>query len=342
MSWTHSQIVLHQINATETDAQLYAKLASAIIYMNPEMRGSPDLIARNNRGQSSLWSHSISGDLPIVLVKIGNINNIEMVKQMIQAHAYWRLKGLTVDLVIWNEDHGSYRQTLQNQIMALVSPLVGAQINENPGGVFIRSADQLSIEDRILFQTVARVVLSDGFGPLEEQINRNIKIKSVVPYFTPVKFYASTPTAVTLPEGLQFFNGTGGFSADGKEYVMITAPGKATPSPWCNIIANDALGSVISENGQAYTWLENAHEFRLTPWNNDPVSDLEGECYYLRDEESGRFWSPTPLPAGGKTPYITRHGFGYSAFEHSEDGIHTEMTVFAELEAGSNLRSSDP
>lgn len=334
LSWTHSQIVLHQINATETDAQLYAKLASAIIYMNPGMRGPSDLIARNNRGQSNLWSHSISGDLPIVLVKIGNINNIELVKQMIQAHAYWRLKGLTVDLVIWNEDHGSYRQTLQNQIMALVSPLVGAQINEGPGGVFIRSSDQLSVEDRILFQTVARVVLSDGFGPLEEQINRNIKIKNVIPYFTPVKFYSSIPTAVVLPEGLQFFNGTGGFSANGKEYVIITAPGKTTPAPWCNVIANGALGSIISESGQSYTWLENAHEFRLTPWNNDPVSDLEGECYYLRDEESGRFWSPAPLPAGGKTPYITRHGFGYSTFEHSEDGIHTEMTVFAELDAG--------
>ena len=142
LSWTHSQIVLRQINATEADAQLYAKLASAIIYTNPAFRGAPDLISRNNRGQSSLWSHSISGDLPIVLVKIEDVNNIELVKQMIQAHAYWRLKGMVVDLVIWNEDHGSYRHTLQNQIMSLVAPLVGAQINEDPGGVFIRSADQ--------------------------------------------------------------------------------------------------------------------------------------------------------------------------------------------------------
>lgn len=334
LSWTHSQLVLRQINATEADAQLYTKLASSVIYTDPAMRGAPDIISRNNRGQSSLWSHSISGDLPIVLVKIENVNNIELVRQMIQAHAYWRLKGMTVDLVIWNEDHGSYRHTLQNQIMSLVVPLVGAQINEDPGGVFIRSADQLSNEDHILFQTVARVVLSDRFGSMEEQINRNVKIKNVVPYFTPVKFYPSTPTAVTPPENLQFFNGTGGFSENGKEYIIITEPGRVTPAPWCNIIANDGFGSIISESGQAYTWLENAHEFRLTPWNNNPVNDLEGECYYLRDEESGRFWSPAPLPARSKTPYITRHGFGYSVFEHSEDGIFSEMTVFVDPDAG--------
>lgn len=332
LSWTHSQIVLRQINATEADAQLYAKLASAVIYTDPAFRGAPDLISRNNRGQSSLWSHSISGDLPIVLVKIEDVNNIELVKQMIQAHAYWRLKGMIVDLVIWNEDHGSYRHTLQNQIMSLVVPLVGAQINEDPGGVFIRSADQLSNEDRILFQTVARVVLSDKFGSLEEQLNRNVKIKNVIPYFTPVKFYPSTPTAVTLPENLQFFNGTGGFSENGREYIILTEPGKVTPAPWCNVVANAGFGSIISESGQAYTWLENAHEFRITPWNNNPVSDLEGECYYLRDEESGKFWSPAPLPARSKTPYITRHGFGYSIFEHSEDGIYSEMTVFVDLD----------
>ncbi len=334
LSWTHSQVILRQINASETDAQLYARLASAVIYTDQEMRGAPDFISRNNRGQSSLWSHSISGDVPIVLVKIENAGNIELVRQMIQAHAYWHLKGIVVDLVIWNEDHGGYRHTLQNQIMSLVAPLVGAQIKEQPGGVFIRSADQLSNEDRVLFETVARLVLSDKFGSLEEQINRTVKIKNVIPYFTPLKFYPSIFTSVSLPENLQCFNGTGGFSADGKEYVMMTSPEKVTPAPWCNVIANPEFGTIISESGQAYTWMENAHEFRLTPWNNNPVNDLEGECYYLRDEENGKFWSPSPLPVRGKSPYITRHGFGYSVFEHSEDGIHSEMTVFVDMETG--------
>ncbi len=349
LSWTHSQIILRQINASESDAQLYGKLASAVIYLNQSLRAAPDVIVRNNRGQSGLWGHSVSGDLPIVLVQIENPENIELVKQLIQAHAYWRLKGLMVDLVIWNEDHGNYRHTLHNQIMSLVAPLVGAQIKEDPGGVFIRSSDQLSHEDRLLFQAVARVVLSDKAGTLEEQLSKITKAKTVIPYFTPLKFYSSVQTPVSLPEDLQYFNGTGGFSKDGKEYVILTDPSKLTPVPWCNILANPEFGSVVSESGQAYSWRENAHEYRLTPWNNNPVGDLEGECFYIRDEESGRFWSPAPLPVRGKTPYITKHGLGYSIFEHIEDGVHSVMTVFIELETGVkftiirlNNRSSRP
>ncbi|MBX2924583.1 MAG: cyclic beta 1-2 glucan synthetase [Chitinophagaceae bacterium] len=334
LSWTHSQIILQQINASESDAQLYSKLAGAVIYLNQSLRASPDIIVQNHRGQSGLWGHSVSGDLPVVLVKIENPENIELVKQLIQAHAYWRLKGLTVDLVIWNEDHGNYRHTLQNQIMSLVAPLVGAHINENPGGVFIRSADQLSHEDRLLFEAVARIVLSDKDGALEEQLSKAVKGKTVIPYFTPLKFYPSQPSALRLSEELLFFNGTGGFSKDGKEYVIQTDHSGFTPVPWCNVLANPCFGSVVSESGQAYSWRENAHEYRLTPWNNDPVGDLEGECYYVRDEESGKFWSPAPLPVHSNSPYITRHGLGYSVFEHMEDGIYSVMTAFVELETG--------
>ena len=333
LSWTHSQVVLRQINAVETDAQLYAKLAGSVIFANASLRANPDVIFRNKRGQSGLWSYSISGDLPIVLLQIKDSANIELVEQMIQAHAYWRLKGLMVDLVIWNDDHGGYRQTLQNQILGLIAPIIGADVKEQPGGIFIRSSDQISNEDRILFQTVARIVIEDSMGTLEEQMARRGKVKSIIPYFNPVKFHASIPTAVLLPEGLLFFNGTGGFSKDGKEYFIITAPGKVTPAPWINVLANPNFGTVISESGQSYTWVENAHQYRLTPWNNDPVSDLNGEVFYIRDEESGKFWTPTPLQGDSKLPYITRHGFGYSIFEHIEDGIYSEATVFVDVDS---------
>jgi len=332
LSWTHSQVVLRQINAGEADAQLYSKLAGSVIFANPSLRADQNIIIKNHRGQSALWSYSISGDLPIVLLQIEDAANIDLVKQLIQAHAYWRLKGLIVDLVIWNEDHGGYRQVLQNEIQSLIAPVLGADFKEQPGGIFIRSADQISNEDRILFQTLARIVISDRMGSLEEQANRRSKVKSIVPYFTPVKFYPSVATSVTLPEDLQFFNGIGGFSKDGKEYIITTTAAQTTPAPWINVLANPNFGTIISESGQSYTWLENAHEFRLTPWNNDPVSDLAGEVFYIRDEESGRWWSPTPLPGRSKSSYITKHGFGYSIFQHSEDGIYSEMCVFVDLE----------
>jgi cellobiose phosphorylase len=332
LAWTHSQVILRQINASEADAQLYARLASSIIFANASLRTDTSIIIKNRRGQSGLWSYSISGDLPIILLQIEDAANIELVKQMVQAHAYWRLKGLLVDLVIWNEDHGGYRQVLHNDIISLVAPGT-VDAKDNQGGIFIRSADQISNEDRILFQTVAHIVISDRYGSLEEQMIRRNKLKSTIPYFSPTKFHATVTTSVAPKKNLQFFNGIGGFSEDGKEYVITTTPTQPTPAPWVNVLANPNFGCIISESGQSYTWLENAHEFRLTPWNNDSIIDLKGEAFYLRDEESGKFWSPAPLPCRGQSPYITRHGFGYSIFEHSEDGIDSEMTVYVDIEA---------
>jgi cellobiose phosphorylase len=334
LAWTHSQVILRQLNASEADAQLYNRLAGSVIFSNDANRTEPSVIIKNNRGQSGLWSYAISGDLPIVLVQIEDSSNLDLVKQMVQAHAYWRLKGLMVDLVIWNEDHGGYRQELQDRIHGLVAPGVSANLKDQPGGIFIRSSDQVSNEDRILFQSVAHLVISDRLGTLEEQMNRGAKLKTAIPFFAPTRFYTSLTPAVdevlVLPETLKFYNGYGGFSPDGKEYIMMTNSGNRTPAPWINVLGNPVFGSIVSESGQSYTWVENAHSLRLTPWNNDTVGDLKGEAFYLRDEESGKFWSPAALPCESNYPYMTRHGFGYSVFTHFEDGIHTELWVFVD------------
>jgi cyclic beta-1,2-glucan synthetase len=329
LAWTHSQVILRQINATEADAQLFGRLASSVIYVNPLLRADPSVIIKNRRGQSGLWGYSISGDLPIVLLQIEDQGNIQLAKQLIQAHTYWRLKGLIVDLVIWNEDHGGYRQIFQNQIQALIP----SELMDRPGGVFVRVADQISNEDRILFQTVARINISDTFGTLADHINRKVTVKSMIPYISQPPSYAHQMTSVPSEKNLIFFNGLGGFSPEGSEYIITIDNKNRTPAPWVNVIANPVFGTVISESGQAYTWSENAHEMRLTPWNNDPVSDSAGEIFYLRDEEAGHFWSVTPLPRGGQSSYCTKHGLGYSVFEHVEDGIHSEMSVYVDLDS---------
>jgi cellobiose phosphorylase len=169
LAWTHSQVLLRQINASESDAQLYGRLASSIIFANSLLRAEPAILIKNHRGQSGLWGYSISGDLPIVLLQIEDPANINIVRQLVQAHAYWRLKGLAVDLVIWNEDHAGYRQLLQEQIIGLIAAGVEANIIDRPGGIFVRSADQISNEDRILFQTVARIIISDTRGTLADR-----------------------------------------------------------------------------------------------------------------------------------------------------------------------------
>jgi cellobiose phosphorylase len=334
LAWTHSQVVLRQFNATEADAQLYGHLASSVLYANSSLRADASIIAKNRRGQSSLWGYAISGDLPIVLLQIADPANIELVRQLVQAHAYWRLKGLVVDLVIWNEDHAGYRQLLHDQIMGLIAAGVEANVTDRPGGIFVRSGDQISNEDRMLLQSVARAIITDTQGTLANQISRRGLVEVPIPRLTSTRTHRiESPAAAAMSRpDLIFFNGLGGFTPDGREYVITTAPGHVTPAPWVNVLANPHFGTVISESGLAYTWTENAHELRLTPWYNDPVSDASGEAFYLRDEESGRFWSPAPLPSRGAMPYATRHGFGYSVFEHTEDGIRSELWVYVALD----------
>jgi cyclic beta-1,2-glucan synthetase len=340
LAWTHSQVVLRQINATEADAQLYGRLASSVIYANSSLRADKSVLNRNRRGQSGLWGYAISGDLPIVLLQIGDLEKIDLLRQLIQAHAYWRLKGLIVDLVIWNEDRAGYRQTLQERIMGLIAAGIEAHVINRPGGIFVRPADQISDEDRILVQSASRVIISDRRGSLGDQINLHSlmgeRVKHLnMPRFLPVRAHVTDLPAITVSphDDLLFNNGLGGFTSDGREYIITTTLGHVTPAPWVNVLANSEFGSIISENGVSYTWSENAHEFRLTPWSDDSVSDVSGEAFYLRDEESGHFWSPTPFPCRGSTPYVCRHGFGYTCFEHSEGGISSELTVYVALDA---------
>jgi cyclic beta-1,2-glucan synthetase len=337
LAWTHSQVLLRQLNASLADAQLYEHMATAIIYPNAHLRAAPGVLRSNRRGQSGLWGQAISGDLPIVLLQIAEPARIELVRQLVQAHAYWRLKGLAVDLVIWNEDRLGYRQELQDQIMGLIASGSEASLLDRPGGIFVRPAQQLSGEDRILVQASARIILTDSHGSLAEQISRR-RAEAHAPRFEPGRqkrsiAIAPTGTPAAAPIALQLTNPHGGFSLDGREYVITLAPGQTTPAPWVNVLANPHFGTVISENGSAYSWGENAHEFRLTPWHNDPISDTGGEALYLRDEETGQIWSPTPLPSRGSGDYVTRHGFGYSVFTHSEDGIHSELWVYVALDA---------
>ena len=330
----HGKVVLQQLNATEADAQLYGRLASSIIYASQYRRANPALLLKNTRGQSGLWAYSISGDLPIVLLRIGDPSTIELAAKLIQAHAYWRLKGLAVDLVIWNEERTGYRQVFNDRIIGLIAAGPEASLYDKTGGVFLRHQDQMSEEDQVLMQAAARVVFLDSDGTLADQVRRHIRGETTVPKFiAPRRFERTLPAPENFrQDNLLFFNGWGGFTQDGREYVIQIKRENPTPMPWVNVVANKQFGTVISQNG-GYTWFENSHEFRLTPWYNDPVSDRSGEAVYLRDENSGRFWSATPQPAPGAGDYLNRHGFGYSVFEHSQYSLKSELWIYVDIDA---------
>ncbi len=364
LAWTGSQVTLRQLDCTEAEAQEFGRLAGALVQADPARRAAASLLLANRRGQHGLWSYGISGDHPIVLLRIADPGRMDLVRRVVRAHSYWRIKGLTVDLVILNEDSSVYRQTLHEQIVGMISVGLEMAMLDKPGGIFVRRSEQIPLEDRTLFQAVARVVLSDENGSFSDQVQAPAIPEPPVAPLQPRRLPDPEPPAPLPKRNLTLYNGIGGFTPDGREYV-ITLPGiprareplrparfgnlnpwwsgrreptpaepgpgatvaAMTPAPWVNVLANPYFGTVISESGSAYSWLENCHEFRLTPWHNDPVSDPPGEAFYVRDEETGVYWSPTPLPARGTTPYVVRHGFGQTVFEHKEQGLQTELTV---------------
>ncbi|RJO66043.1 MAG: cyclic beta 1-2 glucan synthetase [Myxococcales bacterium] len=335
---THSQAVLGHLGASEAEAQNYGELASAVIFPVGACRAPNSILRRNRKGQSGLWGYAISGDLPIVLLSVSDADNLHLVRNLLRAHAYWRMQGLLTDLVIWNENASGYRRVLNEQILELIAAGAEAQLVDKPGGVFVRHVDSFPEEDRVLLQAVARIVVRDVDGPLDQQLDRwrRAMLPSRASMLAPTR-QARPPEGEVAPmprrDDLIFSNGTGGFTRDGREYIIDLPPGYHTPAPWVNVIANPRLGAVISESGSAYTWFGNAQLYRLTPWSNDSVSDPSGEAIYIRDEPSGRFFSPTPWPHISGTAYACRHGFGYSIFEHSEDGLKSKLTTYVAVAA---------
>ncbi|NNM64666.1 MAG: hypothetical protein HKL99_08645 [Burkholderiales bacterium] len=341
------QATLHRLDASEADALLYSELANSLIYANASMRAAPNILALNTQGQSGLWAYAISGDLPIALVQVKHPVHCEWVRELVHAHAYWRGHGLKVDMLFLCQGGGHTTHLAELRALLLRSGKTcnTAELMDQPGGLWTREADAMPPSDRVLLQAASRIVLRDDEGSLLQQLaSRRAAVASPrvaaarlagdvdnVARALRQEHVASPPHAPA--HDLLLDCGMGGFSPDGREYVITITPGRMTPVPWINVLANPSFGSLISESGSASTWSENAQAYRLTPWSNDPVGDANTEAYYIRDEDSGQFWSPTLLPTAGGTPYVTRHGFGSSVFEHSENGIESVLRVYVAIDA---------
>ncbi|APR95193.1 hypothetical protein PATSB16_18510 [Pandoraea thiooxydans] len=335
LAWTQGQVRLHHLGITAEEAHTFQYLANRVLYSDPVMRPSSEVLKRNTLNATALWRYSISGDLPIVLVRTDDQEDREIVRQLLRAHEYWHGKGLAVDLVILNERKASYVQDLQTSLENMVS---GCQATPAPGGrgggIFVLRADLIEASERDLLLCAARaVVLGIQQGSLEEQVLRLRRAESKPvappPLPAPLTPRAFAQTALPAVPTLEFFNGLGGFASQGREYVTVLGPDQRTPAPWINVIANPAFGFQVSESGAGYTWSENSQANQLTPWSNDPVCDTPGEVFYLRDDETGELWAPTALPIRiENTRYIARHGHGYSRFQHSSHGVMSELLQF--------------
>jgi cyclic beta-1,2-glucan synthetase len=332
LAWTQAQMQLRHLNISPDEANLFQRLANHVFYIDPTLRPPTDVIKRGMRKASTLWAHGISGDLPVVLVRIQDDDDLTLVRQLLRAHEYWRLKQLAVDLVILNERSTSYAQDFQVTLDALVrmnQSMPKLASDSTRGAVFVLRADQIPPESRSLLVAAARATLAGGSGTLAEQINRARERKpGLVPPAR--RTYPQDPPEAALPNPpMEFFNGLGGFTADGSEYLTILEGNQRTPAPWINVIANPSFGFIASTDGSGFTWSINSQQNALTPWSNDPVGDPPGEILYVRDEETGELWGPTSLPIRERnSPYTAAHGQGYTRFEHTSHGIALELTQF--------------
>ncbi len=335
LAWTQSQIQLNYLGIARGEAHLFQHLANRLLYTDSAMRPRDELLRQSVLNVTGLWQYGISGDYPIVLVRIDDSDNQGIIRQLLRAHEYWRLKLLAVDLVILNEKEASYIQELQHFLEAKVSNSLssGHALQESRGKIFVLRADLMNTDERFLLQTAARVVLSARDGSLTEQVMRmrRQELQTVHPARGQFPQHPAEEAALEAPP-LEFFNGLGGFAKEGQEYVIFLGPGQRTPAPWINIIANEFFGFQVSESGGGYTWSLNSRENQLTPWSNDPVADPSGEAIYLCDRDSGAIWSPTALPIRVESAtYIGRHGQGYSRFEHLSHNIRSELTQIVSL-----------
>ena len=330
-AWASAQLELQLLRIQPDEARRFQQLASHLLFPNPLLRPPAERIDENRKGQAGLWPYGISGDLPIALVVIGEARDISLVRQMLQAHTYWRRHGLRADLVILNEAASGYEQPLREQLEHLIQTHSMYTGIDRPGGTYLRSADLIPEEDLTLLRAAASVVLVAARGTLPHQLG--------VPMEAPelseptAKKPAPREPSASLPfMELPYFNSLGGFTPDGREYSIYLGPNAHTPAPWVNVIANPTFGTLISETGSGFTWYGNSQRNRLTQWSNDPVTDPPSEALFIRDDETGVYWTPTPSPIREETAYRARHGAGYTVFEHNSHGIEQELTVFVPVD----------
>lgn len=330
-----SETELKNLGLNAVGVKHIQQLLSVLLYPTDRLRSVPESVARNDKGLPGLWAYGISGDYPILLVRVHEADT-PLVLEALQAFTYWRNRQIKINLVILNQQDTSYALDLHNNLYRQIVRMdANAWLNQRDG-IFLLQADQIPEADKALLERVAGAILDNQTGSLAEHLGRLMEKRTRLPVFTPALPAAEDPESTPIlarPTGLLIDNGLGGFDPDEDEYVIYLQPGQWTPHPWINVIANPYFGFLVSEAGSGCTWAGNSSENRLTPWRNDPVTDQPGEALYLRDEETALVWSPTPLPTGAEAPYLIRHGAGYSIFEHQSHGLKQRLRLFTAPDA---------
>lgn len=335
---TRSLIEARYLDLKPGEVELFLEMLPLVVYPGLLRKRPGGAGASPTKGQPGLWPYGISGDLPIALLVVSDREDTETLVTMLKAHEFWKMKGLDIDLAIIVEDENGYSAPLYDMVKDAVSAGFSGEAFGKSGGIFIINSNQMPEEDRRLIEVAARILIRASEGPIKEQLAveaaRPDTAAGAYESFDEKRAEAENATICQCFDygSLLFYNGTGGFSPDGSEYVIYLKKGMHTPMPWSNVVTNGKLGFLVTESGSGYVWSENSRENKLTPWSNDPVTDPPGEALYVRDEESGIYWSITPLPVREDEDYLVRHGFGYTGFYHESHELKQELVMFAALQ----------
>ncbi|MFO7744303.1 MAG: glycosyltransferase 36, partial [Psychroflexus sp.] len=336
----HGPVQLNHIAINSRQAHYFHKLSSYIYYADPLYRTNKYLLQLNQKKQHDLWPYGISGDFPLVIFRINDTKQLKQVKSLFKAHAFWRMRGIESELLIINEHAPGYIDEVQDAIQLAIESSLERDVFNKRGGVFTCRADKIKEEDFTLLFSVAHAIFDKNlpdFSKTKESAETNSwYIEGEKTVYSPLK-ESEIITDDLFKEKqhkLQFFNGYGGFSEDGKEYHILIKKDPDTgfhifpPVPWINVIANSQFGFTVSERGAGYTWSENSRENKLTSWSNDPITDLHSEAFYIRDEKTKKYWSPTPGPVVGPGFYHVTHGFGFTSFHLTSNNLEQKLIQF--------------
>ena len=319
---------------------IYQKMLSYIIFDNPIRSSWIKKINHNEYQQSELWKYGISGDLPIILVKIKDVNEGYVIKEVLKAYEFFRTKNIQTEIVILDEEKYSYENYLKEEIESSIFSSHLAYLRNIKGGIFTLNKEEIENKDIELLEFIASIIVNSSKGGLEnsikeleeeylenyKQIGEEENICSLVDEIN------DDINILENKETLKYYNEYGGFSEDGKEYLIRVDKNNRLPTVWSHIMANERFGTVVTENMGGYSWYKNSRLNRVSSWENNPSYDIPSEIIYLKDDENKKTWSLGLNPMPDDRNYNVIYGFGYCKYIHKSDGIEQELDVFVPRE----------
>lgn len=323
-----------------TQIRNYQKLLSYIIFNNPTRKANLERLPKRNYEQSELWKYGISGDIPIILVKIKNINDSYVIKELLKAYEFIKNKNFEIELIIIDEEKHSYENYVREEIDGLILNSQLAYLKNTRGGIFELSKNEISKEDLELLEFLARVIIDGSRGGLENTLKDLEeeyleKYKSVGNEIENILIEDENTDNIDIlqdTEKLKYYNEYGAFSEDGKEYLIKVNKENRLPTVWSHIMANEKFGTLVTENMGGYTWYKNCRLNRITSWENQPNFDIPSEIIYLKDLETKKAWSLGLNPMPDDKNYNVIYGFGYTKYIHKSNEIEQELEMFVPKE----------